>query len=294
MRRYSRHRLELRHRFYEILEQGPIGNWVGRLAGSLIVLLIVINLFAVVLESVPEYEARYAVLFGVIEILSLAVFTSEYLMRIWVAVEHAPYVHSRGWHARIKYVTSPIGVVDLLAVLPFWLMLVLPAELKVLLVFRVVRFLKLARYSPGMRSLLEVLYVERRALFGCSVILTGAALMAATVMHVLERHVQPDKFGTIPDAMWWAIVTLGTIGYGDVVPITPLGRVVAARNDLHRSDHGCLARRNRRHCLRERNPPARFRRHLGHACSRSLVFRAQRCGNRRHHAVVARAASRGR
>ncbi|MGC2072407.1 MAG: cyclic nucleotide-gated ion channel [Pseudolabrys sp.] len=227
MRRYSRHRLELRHRFYEILEQGPIGNWIGRLAGSLIVLLIVINLFAVVLESVPEYEARYAVLFGVIEILSLAVFTSEYLMRIWVAVEHAPYVHSRGWHARIKYVTSPIGVVDLLAVLPFWLMLVLPAELKVLLVFRVVRFLKLARYSPGMRSLLEVLYVERRALFGCSVILTGAALMAATVMHVLERHVQPDKFGTIPDAMWWAIVTLGTIGYGDVVPITPLGRVVA-------------------------------------------------------------------
>jgi voltage-gated potassium channel len=148
-------------------------------------------------------------------------------MRIWIAVEHAPYVHSRGWHARIKYVTSPIGVVDLLAVLPFWLMLVLPAELKVLLVFRVVRFLKLARYSPGMRSLLEVLYVERRALFGCSVILTGAALMAATVMHVLERHVQPDKFGTIPDAMWWAIVTLGTIGYGDVVPITPLGRVVA-------------------------------------------------------------------
>ena len=90
MRRYSRHRLELRHRFYEILEQGPIGNWVGRLAGSLIVLLIVINLFAVVLESVPEYEARYAVLFGVIGILSLAVFTSEYLMRIWVAVEHAP------------------------------------------------------------------------------------------------------------------------------------------------------------------------------------------------------------
>ncbi len=95
MRRYSRHRLELRHRFYEILEQGPIGNWVGRLAGSLIVLLIVINLFAVVLESVPEYEARYAVLFGVIEILSLAVFTSEYLMRIWVAVEHAPCAFAR-------------------------------------------------------------------------------------------------------------------------------------------------------------------------------------------------------
>jgi voltage-gated potassium channel len=79
-----------------------------------------------------------------------------------------------------------------------------------------------------MRSLLDVLYAERRALFGCLVILIGATLLAATVMHIVERHVQPDKFGTIPDAMWWAIVTLGTIGYGDVVPVTTLGRFIAA------------------------------------------------------------------
>src|SRR5713226_3234473 len=79
-----------------------------------------------------------------------------------------------------------------------------------------------------MRSLLDVLYSERRALFGCFVILLGATLVAASVMHVIEGHVQPDKFGTIPDAMWWAIVTLGTIGYGDVVPVTALGRVVAS------------------------------------------------------------------
>jgi voltage-gated potassium channel Kch len=112
--------------------------------------------------------------------------------------------------------------------LPFWLAFALPAELKILLVFRIIRFLKLARYSPGMRSLLDVLYAERRALFGCLVILIGATLLAATAMHVVERHVQPEKFGTIRDAMWWAIVTLGTIGYGDVVPVTPLGRVIAA------------------------------------------------------------------
>jgi voltage-gated potassium channel len=106
--------------------------------------------------------------------------------------------------------------------------LVLPFDLRVLLVFRMARFLKLARYSPAMRSLLDALYNERRALFGCFVILLGATLVAASIMHVIERHAQPDKFGTIPDAMWWAIVTLGTIGYGDVVPVTALGRVVAA------------------------------------------------------------------
>jgi voltage-gated potassium channel len=137
-------------------------------------------------------------------------------------------IDARGWEARLRYATSPLGLIDLFAVLPFWLAFALPAELKILLVFRIIRFLKLARYSPGMRSLLDVLYAERRALFGCLVILIGATLLAATAMHVVERHVQPEKFGTIRDAMWWAIVTLGTIGYGDVVPVTPLGRVIAA------------------------------------------------------------------
>ena len=111
--------------------------------------------------------------------------------------------------------------------LPFWFAFVLPTDLRVLLMFRIMRFLKLARYSPGMRSLLDALYAERRALFGCFIILLGATLISATAMHLVEQHAQPDKFGTIPDAMWWAIVTLGTIGYGDVVPVTNLGRLVA-------------------------------------------------------------------
>lgn len=218
----------LRHRLYEILEHGPVGDQTGRVVSRLIVLLIVINLVAITLQTVPEFETWYAAWFLGIELLSLVVFTFEYGLRMWVAVEHAPYLHSDGWKARLKYATSPIGVIDLFAVLPFWLAFVLPAELKILLVFRIIRFLKLTRYSPGMRSLLDVLYAERRALFGCVVILIGSTLVAATAMHVVERHVQPEKFGTIPDAMWWAIVTLGTIGYGDVVPVTPLGRVIAA------------------------------------------------------------------
>jgi voltage-gated potassium channel len=121
-----------------------------------------------------------------------------------------------------------MGIVDLLAVLPFWFAFIVPADLRVLLVFRIVRFLKLVRYSPGMRSLLEALQRERRALFGCFVILLGAALVSASIMHIVEGDAQPEKFGTIPDAMWWAIVTLGTIGYGDVVPVTVLGRMVAS------------------------------------------------------------------
>ncbi len=228
MPRHGQGVAEFRRRLYGILEHGPAGELAGRVVARLIVALICINLAAVALESVPSVAARYGTLFAAIELGSLAVFTGEYLLRLWVAPEHAPYRHLGPAAARLRFAASVPGVVDLLAVLPFWFAFMVPADLRVLLVFRVVRFLKLARYSAGMRSLLDVLYAERRALAGCFVILLGTTLISATAMHLVEGKVQPEKFGTIPDAMWWAIVTLGTIGYGDMVPITQAGRVVAA------------------------------------------------------------------
>src|SRR5262245_14515888 len=229
MERDVRHRaVELRHRLHDILEHGSIGGRTGVIVGRLIALLIVVNLAAMTLESVPSLEARHGSLFTAIELFSLLVFSIEYGLRIWVAPEHDRHRHLSPSQARWQFMSSPLGVIDLLAVLPFWLALIAPADLRVILIFRIVRFLKLARYSPAMRSLLDVLYRERRALFGCFVILVGATLFVASIMHVLERDVQPDKFGTIPDAMWWASGPLGTIGYGDVVPVTALGRLVAS------------------------------------------------------------------
>ena len=218
---------ELRRRIYLVLEQGPVGDGVGTIVDRLLALLILINLVAVALESVPEYRAHYGLAFNLIEIFSLVVFTVEYGLRLWVAIEHGPHRHLAAMRARLKYAFSPGGIVDLIAVLPFWFALVLPDDLRLFLVFRIVRFFKIARYSPAMRSLLDVLYRERRALFGCLVITMGSALVAAALMHLAEGKVQPEKLGTIPDALWWSIVTIGTIGYGDVVPITALGKLIA-------------------------------------------------------------------
>ena len=176
----------------------------------------------------PRYATAYGAEFTAIEIGSLVVFTVEYVLRIWAAAEHAPHRGLKAHEARWRYVASTDGIIDLASVLPFWFAFVLPQEFRIVLLFRIVRFLKLARYSPALRSLLEALYAERRALFGCLVILAGATLISATFVHLAERTVQPDKFGTIPDAMWWSIVTLGTIGYGDVVPVTPLGKMIGA------------------------------------------------------------------
>jgi voltage-gated potassium channel len=219
---------EFRRVLYELLEQGPIGERRTRLVSRLIILLIVVNLVSAALETVPRLEAQYGRWFSAIEWISLIVFSVEFLARLWCAAEHAPDRHLKPARARIKFMLSPAGLVDLLAVLPFWLGLFLSLDLRFLLVFRIVRFLKLARYSPAMRSLIEALYAERRALFGCVVILIGITLVTASLMYLAERHIQPDKLGTIPDAMWWAIVTLGTIGYGDIVPVTVLGKLIAA------------------------------------------------------------------
>src|SRR5260370_9360165 len=96
-----------------------------------------------------------------------------------------------------------------------------------LVLFGMLPFFKLVRYSPAMRSLLSALHAERRTLLGCLVILAGAVLLFASLLYAIEHDVQPDKFGTIPQAMWWAIVTLATVGYGDVVPVTALGKLVS-------------------------------------------------------------------
>jgi voltage-gated potassium channel len=218
---------EWRRRVYQVLDQGPIGDRTVVLVDRFLIGLIIVNLVAVALESVPHLRADYAAEFEAIEYVSLAVFTVEYLLRVWSAVEYGPHRHMPPLRARLKYVLSPAGLVDLVAVLPFWFAALLPADLRVLQVLRILRFFKIARYSPAMRSLLDVLYRERRALFGCLVITLGAALVTAALMHLAEGRIQPDKLGTIPDALWWAIVTLGTIGYGDVVPVTALGKLIA-------------------------------------------------------------------
>jgi len=217
-------RADLRRWLYEILDQGTIGSPIGRRVNRGIVLVVVISLVSISLESVPELAARYWFWFRAIEIVATLIFTLEYALRLWGAAENPRYGRHRA--ARINFIKSPLGIIDLIALLPLWLTFVMSLDVRFLLVLRAFRLFKLARYSPAMRSLLDALYAERRALMGCLVILLGAALFSAAVMHLVEGNVQPDKFGTIPDAMWWAIVTLSTIGYGDVVPVTPLGRLI--------------------------------------------------------------------
>jgi voltage-gated potassium channel len=217
----------LRRRVYVVLEQGDGTDGVALALNRFLVALIVITLAATVIESVPELATAYARPLNVIEWTATLVFSLEYVARLWSAAEH-PLLKRGALFGRLRFALSFSGLIDLAAILPLWLSVFIASDFRILLVLRLVRFFKLTRYSPAMRSLLDALYSERRALGGCFVILLGTALIAAALMHLAERTAQPERFGTIPDALWWAIVTLGTIGYGDVVPVTALGRVLAS------------------------------------------------------------------
>lgn len=216
----------IRRRVYELLEPGSADR-AAYAVDVVLIVLVLVNVAAAVLESLPRLEADYAPIFVAIEVVSVLVFTAEYALRLWAAPEHAPFGDVPPWRARLAFARQPQSIIDLLSVAPVWLALFVPADLRSFLILRLLRFFKLARYSPGIASLAEAVYTERRALLASGVILLGTVLICASAMHFAEREAQPDKFGTIPDAMYWAVITLATVGYGDAVPVTGLGRVVA-------------------------------------------------------------------
>jgi voltage-gated potassium channel len=191
-----------------------------------LVLLILSNVAASIIDTVPWINAAYDPWFDKFETFSLIAFAIEYALRLWTAPEDPLYRSGSLWHARWLWVKSPIGLIDLLAIVPFVVSQLFDVDLRVIVLLRLLRLFKIARYSPGFQSLIESVRVERHALGACVVILVSIILISAGLLYVIEHDVQPQKFGSIPDAMWWAAATVSTVGYGDVVPITPLGRVI--------------------------------------------------------------------
>jgi len=208
----------------EAEHQGVIRT--SRIIDGFLIILIVLNVLAVILESVPSIEARFANAFLVFEFFSVAVFTIEYVVRIWSAVEASEETREKPWRARLRYALRPLSLADLIAILPFYLGALINVDLRMLRALRLLRVLKLSRYSTSISLLLDALRDEARAIAAAIFVLSLLVLIAASFAYVAEHSAQPEAFGTIPDALWWAVITMTTVGFGDVVPITPFGRVV--------------------------------------------------------------------
>jgi voltage-gated potassium channel len=218
----------LRHRIYLGLEIGLAGRGPVRWLHGFIILLILANVAAVVLESYPPYMEAFGRGFWWFEVFSVCVFTVEYVARLWSIVESQRYHGISPSSARIRYALSPMALIDLAAILPFYLAFLVPVDLRFLRVLRLLRLLKLSHYFPGLDVFLFVLRVQLPALIAASLVMLVLILFSACLMFILENEAQPEAFSTVGESIWWSVVTLTTVGYGDVTPVTPLGKLLGA------------------------------------------------------------------
>lgn len=217
----------LRHRVHMVLEAGRSSGPVGLAFEIFLIALIVSNALVVSLDSVVGLAASYGKYFQIFEVVSVAAFTLEYVLRVWSAPEDPRY-SEKPVLDRLRYLIQPYMLIDLIAIAPAYVALFVPfADLRILRLFRLFRLLKIARYSPAVTTLIHVLSLERRALFGTLLLLLCIMSLSAEGMYIIEGTVQPKVFGDLPTCMYWAIITLTTVGYGDIAPVTALGRAWA-------------------------------------------------------------------
>lgn len=216
-------------RLYDILVETEDDELVDRLVAIFLMILIVLNSVAVVLETVDEIDAQYGSIFNALEMVSVTIFTIEYLLRLWIAPLNPQY--SKPFWGRIKYALSLMALIDLLAILPTFLPMVFPIDMRIvrfLRIFRLFRLFKMSRYVESLNTLDDVVRSKKEQLGVTFVMILMLLLMSSSLMYLVENAAQPDKFPHIPAAMWWGVATLTTVGYGDVFPVTPLGKLLSS------------------------------------------------------------------
>lgn len=217
-----------RSQLYTCLEQAdssPIARWLDYSLTSLIIL----NVIAVVLASEAAIYQRFAQAFNYFELFSVLVFTIEYALRVWLSPQSPQKKYQSALWGRLRYLITPMAVIDLLAILPFYLGTMFGVtDLRILRSLRLLRVFKLTRHSQSIALFIKVLQQEAENLISAILVFCVLILLAAASMHFVEGEQQPEEFGSVLRALWWSTVTLATVGYGDVVPLTPLGKLLAS------------------------------------------------------------------
>lgn len=216
----------VRRQLATIFEDDEPRSLVTRLFNLALAVLIIANVSCIVLESVDSIRRYFALAFGWFEQAATAIFAVEYVLRVWASVDfHDARYRDPTW-GRLRYMRSFFGLVDLVAVLPAILGFLGAADLRVLRLLRLLRMLKLIRHSTTFGLLFSVLREEARSIAALLFVLLLTVTISGSLMYMLEGEEQPAVFSSIPAAMWWAIETLTTVGYGDMVPVSVIGRIV--------------------------------------------------------------------
>jgi voltage-gated potassium channel len=217
--------MNIRQRTFEIIEKSRGNDIPSTVFDVSLIILILLNITAVIAASFSDFAAAHAVGLYRFEVLSIVIFTIEYALRLWTARNKYPEAK----YPCLKHIFSASAVIDLLAILPFFLPFLIPVDLRFLRVIRllrVVRIFKLSRYNKAMDLMIRVLKNEREKIIMTVFITVIMLILSASVMYHIENSVQPEQFSNIPETIWWAVATLTTVGYGDVYPVTVAGKIL--------------------------------------------------------------------
>lgn len=220
--------MNFKQKTFDVIQPDCGGSTASRIFDWTITTLIVVSVVTVfaVTFDLPE---RVKGILATVESMASFVFTIEYLARIWTADKLYPTMG--GFRARIRYVISGMAVIDLLAILPFWLPMIFPGAVlgvRALRLIRLLRILKLNRYFDALRSLVDVITSKKRELVGSVFFVILLMLVSSLLMYAAEHDAQPTVFRNAFSGLWWAVATLTTVGYGDIYPVTVLGRILGA------------------------------------------------------------------
>ena len=215
-----------RQKVFSLLNPTPTSGDLHHIIDHVIVVLVLLSVISIILETVPWIHKPFQAEFYAIEIFTVVIFSLEYVGRLYSCCEMPKY--QEPIVGRIKYMFTLGALIDLVAVLPFFIGLAFHEEfdLRFLRVFRLSRLLKITRYTGTLNTMYKAIYRERRVLFAAAFMMVLLVILTASLGFEFEHAAQPDKFDTIPDAMYWAVITLASVGYGDLTPITPMGKAM--------------------------------------------------------------------
>ena len=217
----------LRKKSFQILEEDPEQYPIAKHVNLLLIILILTNVIAVILESDHKISMQYALEFTLFDRFSVIIFSIEYMIRVWACVEKKQKHRKSSLKTRLNYLISPTAIIDLIAIAPFFISYFIVIDLRYLRLLRILRLLKLSHYFQGFNFFLNVLLKELKNIAAAIMVIVFIIVIAASLMYTLESEAQPEVFGNISHSLWWAVVTMTTVGYGDVTPITTAGKIVA-------------------------------------------------------------------
>ena len=218
----------IKKRTSELLSKGNITDKPSQYVDMALFILILLNVIAVCLESVQNIGNKYEKSFYYFEMFSVFIFGIEYLLRVWSAPAREDLGESSNFIKRLKYIFSFTGLVDFIAIIPSIITIFGGLDLRWLRVLRLLRLLKISNYSSAIEDFFSAIMADWRSFSAALYLVLVALFLSSALMYIAENESQPDKFSSIPETMWWSLITLTTVGYGDVSPITPFGKIIGA------------------------------------------------------------------